>query len=66
MVMWFIYMGPQNAYISCILFILERWDLLQTLRLLLTPVHCMLSLSGLLCHVVDSPTMYIYMQIFYL
>lgn len=66
MVMWFIYMGPQNAYISCILFILERWDLLQTLRLLLTLVHCMLSLSGLLCHVVDSPTMYIYRQIFYL
>lgn len=61
MVMWFIYMGPQNAYISCILFILERWDLLQTLRLLLTLVHCMLSLSGLLCHVVDSATMYIYM-----
>lgn len=61
MVMWFIYMGPQNAYISCILFILEQWDLLQTLTLLLTLVHCMLSLGGLLCHVVDSATMYIYM-----
>lgn len=59
MVMWFIYIGPQNAYISCILFILEQWDLLQTLTLLLTLVHCMLSLGGLLCYVVDSATMFI-------